>query len=78
MVSLLSSENGEIPSVIPVKPVLTFTHCSVSMRKGRFLFLVMPDIVNRESILGAVRMDPRLKLAGMTEGEMDTRLKPRV
>ena len=35
---------------------------------------VMPDIGNRASILGFFRMDPRLLLAGMTEGEMDPRL----
>ena len=34
---------------------------------------VMPDIVNRASILGFFRMDPRLLLAGMTEGERDPR-----
>jgi hypothetical protein len=34
---------------------------------------VMPDIFNRASILSSFRMDPRLQLAGMTEGEMDTR-----
>jgi hypothetical protein len=44
-----------------------------------FIFLVIPDIVYRESLLIAVipdnlcylglfRMDPRLQLAGMTEG----------
>ena len=35
------------------------------------LFLGIPDIVYRESILGSFRMDPRLLLAGMTEGERD-------
>jgi hypothetical protein len=34
---------------------------------------VIPDIFNRESILGSFRMDPRLLLAGMTEGEIDPR-----
>jgi len=39
---------------------------------------VMPDIFHRASILGFLRMDPRLQLAGMTEGEMDTRHTLRV
>jgi hypothetical protein len=70
----------EFPSVILVMPVLAFMRCRVSTRKrgGRFFCLVIPAIFIQESILGSGRMDPRLKLAGMTEGEMDARHKLRV
>jgi len=34
--------------------------------KPEFLFLVIPDIFNRESTLISFRMDPRYQPAGMT------------
>ena len=48
------------------------------LREGGFFCLIIPAIFNQESILGSVRMDPRLKLAGMTEGEMDAHHKLQV
>jgi hypothetical protein len=77
MLKLLSAENKYFPSVVLVKPVLPFTRkCEGGKRES--IISVILDVFNRESILGPVRMDPRLKLAGMTEGEMDTRHKLRV
>ena len=66
----------ELPSVFPAKLV------PAKAGNGNFLFLVMPDNVNRESlpiavipdivyresILVSFRMDTRLQLAGMTAG----------
>jgi hypothetical protein len=37
------------------------------------MLAALPDIVYRVSILGSYRMDPRLLLAGMTEGEREPR-----
>ena len=39
-----------------------------SLPVNRALFLVIPDILYRESILVWFRMDPRYQLAGMTTG----------
>jgi len=39
---------------------------AVHSGKPGSLFLVIPDIVNRESILVSFRMDPRYQPAGMT------------
>jgi hypothetical protein len=54
----------ELPSVVPVKPILVFTRCSASTRRreGGSIFLVIPDIFNRASILVSFRMDTRYKL----------------
>lgn len=38
----------------------------------------LSDVCCRASIFEFLQMDPRLQLAGMTEWEMDMRLKPRV
>lgn len=71
---LLSLWNGIFSSVVTEKTSLALTRYSVSTRKreGGFFCLVIPNIFNHESILSPTQMDPRLKLAGMPKGEMDT------
>ena len=67
----------EFPAAFLVKLVRAFS----PKREGgerESISSVIPDVFNPESILGSIRMDPRQKLAKMTEGEMDTRYKLRV
>jgi hypothetical protein len=59
-------------SVIPVKLVHEFTRRRASTRKRKggereCIFLVIPTIVYRESILALFRMDPRGLRAGMVK-----------